>query len=558
MKRILLTAAAALVLTGAVFAQKSNTKKATAGLISDQIVDNIQTGTEDDTILFFTGYNHDDQQAEIGLGYQFGPLWLSIYDGYYFKASESTTDKVHTDSVALDGVNKDYTDETETATWTLDDTFKNKLRVSGFFNHQIGASFYWDADNKKYTFGSLNPTASLVSETSGTTTTLSSDEDHAAGTTSKTEWDTLEYYNNKNAFGLDFNGVETPKIGGVEFYVALDTIEVALNETARKAAYTKRYTKNGSTVGATANENYDGEYNDLAITPLLEFELGLKLGRLFDMVDTSFVLIEDFAPTFYSYTNTYDTKKVTDTTATKTTETTSFEATADDRFDWSNTLTPRFNFVWDAGERFTVKTRINLPVTLTSEHAGAYEYEKTTKTAIYDKATGETKYTTTKVTGAGDTGSTATGNSLYDYDSFTTEVDPEFDLGVVYQLYPGKFNVNLGAKLKPGKLTWIKTEKTVSGTGTKTTQTSTDAHGNTTVTSVSYKGANGDTAASGDNMTDDEVTNEFTSGAVSGEAYIGGTWFLNDNLQLDMLLGAATATNSNLTWKFNVAFGFHY
>ena len=574
MKKLLVTAAVALALTGAAFAQKSNTKTATAGLIDDNIVDAIDTGNGEDKTLVFFGYNHSDKRAEAGWGHQFGGLWFSLYDGYSFRGDKTKTDEVWSDTVASDGVNTDYVDEYEKAKWNIDNTFKNTMRVALAWNNKVGASFYWKADHNKYTLNPVNdplahPGNLSYAYSSGETTTANSSENHADGTTTTTEWDTLKNRKNINTFGLDFNGM---KIGGPNFYAKLNAIDVNLDSTNRDAAWTTTSTLNGSTVGAGEQKSYDGEYNDIAITPRIDVEFGLGGFRLFDAVQTNFVLKEEFTPTFYTYDDTYDYTTVDEANTIKTTTVMSQEITNDDRFDWKNTLTPRFNFTYDADERLTLKSRIDIPVTFGNEHRGAQDYELNKTTTYYDKTSGTSMSEVVTTTGAGTRADRRSGQ-LCDEDIFTTTVAPTLSFGAVYKLVPGKFNLNIGAKLNTGALVWTTREQTYSDQVKTTVTKTTDERGNTS-TSVSiepYAEGNSTGNSTGPDDPDDRysqkykntVTKEFESKLPSGEVNLGGTWFLTDHVQLDMLFaaftqGANNTTSDSFTWKLNVAFGLHF
>lgn len=560
MKKLLVTAAVALALTGAAFAQKSNTKTATVDLIDDNLVDVIDTGNGEDTTLVFFGYNHNDKRAEAGWGHQFGGLWLSLYDGYSFSGSKTKTDNVWSDTVASDGVNTDYVDEGETATWRINNTFANTMRVALAWNNTVGASFYWEAEHYKYTLNSSTPQGSLSGVSNGTTTTTNSTEDHAAGTTETTKWDTLKGRHNINTFGLDFNGIS---IGDPNFYAKLNAIDVKLDSTNRDAAWTTTRTLNGSTVGAGRQISYDGEYNDIAITPRIDVEFGLGGFRLFDAVQTNFVLKEEFMPTFHTYDDTYDYTEVTETNAVRTTTVTSQEVTNDDRFDWENTLTPRFNFTYDADERLTLKSRIDIPVTFGNKHSGAQDYEYNVTTTTYDKTSGTSTREVETTTGAyGGYQSGREYGRLYDEDVFTTTVAPTLSFGMVYKLVPGKFNLNLGAKLQTGELTWTTTERTYSDQVETTVTRKTDESGSTTTTVTTGQSASGDATGRG-RPSSNSVEKTFTSVRPSGEVNLGGTWFLTDHVQLDMLFAAFTQGANNTTsdifgWKLNVAFGLHF
>lgn len=562
MKKLLVTAAVALALTGAAFAQKSNTKTATVDLIDDNLVDVIDTGNGEDTTLVFFGYNHNDRLAEAGWGRQFGGLWLSLYDGYSFRGDKTKTDYVWSDTVASDGVNTDYVDKGETAEWRINNTFKNTLRVSLAWNNTVGASFYWNANHNKYTFGDSKPTGSLSGfsysyERSDETTTAESTEDHAAGTTKTTKWDTLKGRKNINTFGLDFNGIS---IGGSNFYAKLNTIDVNLDSANRDAAWTTTSTLNGSIVGAGEQISYNGEYNDIAITPRIDVEFGLGGFRLFDAVQTNFVLKEEFMPTFHTYDDTYDYTEVTETNAVRTTTVTSQKVTNDDRFDWENTLTPRFNFSYDADERLTLKSRIDIPVTFGNKHSGAQDYELNNTTTTYDKTSGTSTREVKTTTGAYGGYQNGWYGQLYDEDVFTTTVAPTLSFGMVYKLVPGKFNLNLGAKLQTGELTWTTTERTYSDQVSTTVTRTTDESGSTTTTVTTGQSASGDATGKRQPSNSNSVVKTFTSARPSGEVNLGGTWFLTDHVQLDMLFAAFThnAASDTFGWKLNVAFGLHF
>lgn len=550
MKKIIF-AAAAIALSGAAFAQTSNTNKVTAGLIDDEIVDNLDTGAEDVNALAFVGYDIENKQAEIGAGKQFNSLWFSAYDAYRFEASETDSESAQTDSVALDGVNTDYTDHTNTATISGSSNFVNTFKFATFYDHRIGGQFYWDADWNNYNYlSSTNPTDSLLGISGTSTTTKSSDEDHAEGTSTNTEYDTLVNRRRKNTFGIDFDGVAWEKEGDRNFYIQLNKVELALDRTYRNAEYSTERTLNGSAVGAGNQFDYSGEYISTFITPKIEFELGLDVARPLDLFDVRFSLIEAFAPKFNSYTDTYDTTTTNETSTQKTTTSVSYDRTRESYFGWTNTLTPRFDFDFETAENLTLKARVDLPVTLGGTNHSAYEYSKVERKATFDKTTNTTTYTTTSTDGA----------SEQDHSDFQVNVAPVVDLGLVYQVKPGKFNLNMGAVLTPGSFSWTRTEKTNSDTDTRIVTTQTNAAGETTTTSVTTSGSNGDTARSGENNTADTKTNEFASDAPTAKVYLGGTWFLTDNVQLDMdlLTGTNTGTANGINWNFNIQFGFRY
>lgn len=561
MKKLLkrmLTLVSVAFMVQAIFAQtpSSNTKIVTQDLIEDDIVDNLDTGADGQKSLFFGGFDYSNGLLQAGYGQGFGDaLWFSLYDGYYLKGYTTNTDSETSDSVALDGVNTDYTDISSSATVNGHNYLVNQLAFSMYINKKIGGTFFWNTktyfDNY---YSATDPTGDLSNQTaySGiitTTTTSSSTESTTAGTTTNTKYNTLDNKYAVNTFGLDFNGVSTPNLfGDLNFYVALNKISLTTNHRYINVGYDKTSTLNGVKTLGTAS--YTGTYNLNYITPALEFETGITGKKLWDVVTPSFVLTEAFQMTFRKYENSYNYNRITNTTSnTETTTNASYELTPGKYRNWNNTLTPRADFSFDLGERITLKARAQAQVSFGDIYTAADNTTTTSTTTTVDNTTGDTNISKT----------VKTAGTARNSDVFTTEVTPTFKFGLVYQVVPDKFNVNIGVGASSGVLTWTKTTTTNSNIPTITTTSSTNEAGEETVTSSTYTATNGDGTSSGDATAETKKT-AFSSTVPSVDAAIGFTLFLGEHAQLDTILLTCSTSNTTTTpiWRLNVNLGLRF
>lgn len=534
----------------AIFAQmpNSNTKIVTKDLITDEIVDNLDTGAEGQKSLFFGGYDSTNKLIQAGYGQGFGDaLWFSLYDGYYLYGNTSNTDSATSDSVARDGVNIDYTDNSNKATIKGYNNLKNNLAFSMYINKKIGGTFFWNTDTiwDNY-YDNTDPTGALLGTTNTTstlitTTTSSSTESTSNGTKTNTIYNALNNKFAKNTFGLNFNGVSTPNLfGDLNFYVALNAISVEIDNHYINVGYDKTSTLNGFKT-PTGTASYTGTYNLNKITPALEFETGITGKKLWNVVTPSFILIENFQMTFRKYENSYNYNQLTTNTVTvQETRNTNYELNPGKYKDWKNTLTPRADFSFDLGERITLKTRAQAEVSFGNVYTAADRTTTTITTTTENKITGDTSIIK-QVTTTG---------SATNKDEFTTKVTPKFDVGLVYQVVPGKFNVNIGMGTKSGVLTWTKTTTTNSNIPRIDTTTTTNYAGEEVTYSTITVG-NGDGPAAGDATAETKVTN-FTSSTPSVNAAIGFTLFLGEHAQLDTILLTSTG------WQLNVNLGLRF
>ena len=547
--KVLLLAVAGAIMAGGAFSESpsSNTKTVTGGLIEDGLVDSFDTGVEGKNILFFGSYGMNDGTIRAGYGKRFSPkLWLSLYDGWYMNAGTQTEETSTKDSVSSDGVNTDYTDSSSSAQVSGNSRIKNNLAFSAYLDNKIGGTFYWNTDSSNLQgYAATDPTG-MLQDKSGTTTTKVSTENHEDGTTSVTEYSALENKKSENTFGISFNGIQTKYLMGErKLYFKLNTLQFTKASRFIDLAWSTKTTLNSSTIDSGEQPSYKGTYDYNTYTPYLELEAGWGLKKIWDFVTPQFTIIEGFQMSFRSNENTYTySKNTANTSLLNTRQTTSFKMDQGDYSNWKNTLTPRFDFDFDLGENITLKTRAQAGISLSNTFTGADKYTTTVTTRTKDLTNGDV--TVTK--------KTTSSGAASETEIFTTTVSPEFALGLVYKVIPGKFNINLGLSASSGSLEWKKTVKTNSNIAESSVTTFTNAAGETTVTGRSYTAKNGDGTGSGD-AAEEKQTNSFSAAAPDATARFGFTWFLGEKAQLDsyMLYGTSAGT-TNPTWAMNVLF----
>lgn len=531
---LLLTACAA----GLTFAQTSRVKTATAGLIEDGVIDNLDFGFDEDEegkgIVFF-GTNATSVDAGWGQ-YMADSLWLSVYDRYNFYGSRTNTDSVSKTYGSADGVDVDYTDPTKTSTVdTSSKYFYNKLAVGIALNKSMGFQPYWTANWTKY---NAIPTITSGAAVTGTTTTESTESSTTTtGTKTGSEYTDVKNRAHTNIFGVNFSGIESPKLwGDHELYFGLNEVRLGLYRRELSSSLSTFTRVNGTTtqsVGAEG-ENREGSY----IEPGINLELGFGLGEL-GPAKVSFTLEEDFAIRFDLSESTSSYTRVVDNTTTKTTTSTSYEKNYGDYKHWENTLTPKFDFDFDLDERLTLKTRASFALGFEKDFNGGDTQNVVTRTTFYDKSSNNTTVTTTNV---------KSSDGTQDVDIFTTTITPEFDFGVVFKAVPDRLNVNFGAVVTTGTFTWRKTDKTNTNENTVTTTTNKDALGNETTTTTVNVSADGAESS--------QVY--FNNGATSARLYLGLTWFFNPNVKMDVYYSNLATSFFNTTNTFGIDFAIKY
>ena len=215
---------------------------------------------------------------------------------------------------------------------------------------------------------------------------------------------------------------------------------------------------------------------------------------------------------------------IADTLATTTTTVTEYSEKPGKYLGIYNTLTPKFVFDFDLGDALTLTAQISAGIYVGNEKNGANTYKRTVTTTTLTKATGD-KYVDKKVwTSADDT----------DVNTLTTRVTPNYALGLVYQIKPGKVNLNFGVNVSRAPYQWVVTTKTNSNINDTYTNETTDALGNKN----GYKTVTVDQG--GTESKEVAYTTENAWGGMYGTSTafrIGATWFFTESVKLDAYYG---------------------
>ena len=533
--KVLLASAVGMALScGLAFAQTSNTNTVTMGLLEDNIADKLDTGNDANDVLFLGAY--DSNRINLGFGKFFGDgLWISLFDSYYLNGSNPTkTTTVTNTSHSSDGMNTDYTDTVKNASVSGYSYLLNTLDYSMFFNNEKGFTLEWNTQTYFYKGYGADPTAALTA-TSGASATSEDSSITATGVSSSTKYSKLNNISSTNTYKVKFNGIKMDETGDKNFYLQLNNVSFKHYNRLINLAYTKETKLNGSTQDGGTQPKYNGKYNYNTFTPGLEFETGLTMNTLWDVVSPKFILVDSFTMAFKHNTNTYSYTTLTTNTAAQTvTEVVDYAYHPGKYLDWSNSLTPRFDFDIDLGERFSLKARAQAEITLGGTKDYAAKTTRTTTTTTVDNITG-VKTVSKEFT--------EQGSANQNEDIFKTSVSPKFSFGLVYQLLPGKLNLNLGASANSGLFSWtITTEKNNHiPTISKTTQT--NEFGESYVSAYTY-------TATG-NGSPETKSVAFASSTPSANANLGFTWFLSDHAQLDTVL----LTGLSASWQLKIQLG---
>ncbi|MBO4404575.1 MAG: hypothetical protein J5780_04515 [Treponema sp.] len=530
----------------------SNTKTVTGGLIEDGLVDSIDTGVKGKNVLFFGGYDKDSNLIQAGAGKRAGKrLWFSLYDGWYMNASTENTESVTNDAYAEDGVNIDYTDHSSSSEIRGSSRVKNNLAFSSYIDDKIGGTFYWNIDSTKYNGYSLTDPTAELSDLTAAATTRTTDESHADNTESVLEYSALENIKSSNTFGIAFNGLKTPYfLDDYKLYFKLNSISFKKESRYIDIAWSEKSTLNGSTVDSNEQPVYSGLYDFNTYTPAFEAEAGFTFRKLWDFVTPSFKLIENFETSFKSNESSYSySRYTTNTNAQSVLEQKSYSLEQGDWSSWKNTLTPRFDFGFDAGEGIKLKARAQAAVSFGNTASQADCFTTVTTETTTNKITGDIEKIKTTV---------SRGGKDKDTETFTTSVNPSFKIGLVYEVIPSKFNITMGVTASSGTLTW-KTETVKNSYIPETeTVTETDVFGGSVTSSGTSTPANGDEPGLDDAVAETEKTT-FASTAPSATARFGFMWFLGEKAQLDTFLIYGTSAGTTApTWAMNVMFGVRF
>ncbi|MBO4629442.1 MAG: hypothetical protein J5687_05765 [Treponema sp.] len=521
MKKIMVAVAALLCGAAMLFAQTSEVKTTTSGLIEDGAIDNLDFGTDIDDGLTFVQFNGDASYINFGWGkWLADSFWLSIYDSY-FNNNGKLSDKASVDKTygTKDGINVDFTDTDKTLSvgngnWNFNNTFGLGL---GFGN--FGTQLVWRADWYERQGATIIDNGWNV--TAGTTTNTSVETyDTPTGTKYVAKYDKIQNFERYNTFTVNFDGAGAKDLGDVEFYVELKKVYFGWNNTTRANNYTETTTVHGKdTDKVTASvKNIDNTF-----TPGLAFELGFNLPSG-DVVQPKLVIANDFSMGLKAFNKAKTYTDVNDTLATTTTTVYEYSVKPGKYLGIYNTLTPKFVFDFDISEELTLTAQIAADIYVGNVKDGANTYKRTVTETTLTKATGD-KYIDKDVwTNADNT----------DVNTLTTRVTPNYALGLVYQIKPGKVNLNFGVNVSRAPYQWVVTTETNSNINDTYTNETTDALGNKN----GYKTVTVDQG--GTESKEVAYTTENAWGGMYGTSTafrIGATWFFTESVKLDAYYG---------------------
>lgn len=510
LKKKLVTIVAAAFCVALVTAQQSGVNKVTTGLIEDGAIDSFDFGTEDGSGVIFGQYNNADKQVVLGWGNSLSDtLWLSLYDAWNFvDASATETSTAINNASADDGINVDYTTTTRKVEGQNYNQIVNTLGIGAGINNTLGFQLVWDADYLVY----KNPVSGAVIK--------GEVNEPGNGRNTKNEW--TKYANNKikNDFTVNFKGVGIEDLGDIAFFAKLNKVYFKWESTNRTGDYTESTTINGKTNPETTL-TIKNTINTLK--PGLIFDLGLNVIDN-DIATVKFVYEDDFSmsfkPSTYESTHTLKTLR----TAEETTTTNSYKVEYGKYLQWSNKFEPKLAAEFNVAEPLKLKAQLALPVRLTQTIDSANKYEKVSQTETFYRTSGYSTLTKTTETGE----ESKWDNDLNDdtkqnKDRFGTYFAPKLSVGFVYEVTPGKFNVNFGAYAQP-TYEWTTTTRTNANINTVTVTENKDQYGNVTTSKTVAAGIN-------DNESETKTTALTTS--INTGINLGATWFFTENVSFD-------------------------
>lgn len=522
LKKKLVTIVAAAFCVALVTAQQSGVNKVTTGLIEDGAIDSLKFGTEDGSGVIFGQYDHEDKKITLGWGNSLSDtLWLSVFDSWYYLGSnETTTDRAINDATADDEINVDFSATTRETRGANSTHIGNELGVGAGINNTLGFQLVWKAD---YQFNkapaNITGTAAIGNATVANGTIKSEENNPGTGANTKKEWTKYTNNNLDNNFTVNFKGIGVEDIGDIAFFVKLNKVYFNWNSINRTGDYTESTTTNGKT---TSETTITGKNTINTLTPGLNFDLGLNVIDN-DVATVKFIYEDDFSMTFKPRTN-ESSKTVKNPVASGTTETTrtdTYKVEAGKYLAWKNKFEPKLAAEFNVAEPLQLKAQLALPVTIgqTTDEVG--KYESTTQVETFNRTNGYSYLSTAKKTTTG-----KYQNSVSETQNktvFETKFAPKLSAGFVYEVTPGKFNVNFGASAQP-TYTWTTTTKTNPNINTvETTERKSEVGNVTTSKSV--------TAGVDDGDVETKVTAVETS--CPTEINLGATWFFTENVSFD-------------------------
>lgn len=539
LKKKLVTIVAAAFCVALVTAQSSAVNNVTTGLIEDGAIDSFDFGTEDGSGVIFGQYNNAGKSVVLGWGNSLSDtLWLSVYDAWNFvDASATETSTAINDATADDGINVDYTTTTRKVKGSNYNCIANTLGIGAGINNTLGFQLEWGATYyvcKAPAAGAdtLNWGENAISWDWGSERLIKEEvNDPGSGCNTKQEW--TKFANNLifNNFAVNFKGVGIEDLGDIAFFAKLNKVYFNWLSINRTGDYTASTTINGKT---TSETTITGKNTENTLTPGLIFELGLNVIDN-DIATVKFVYEDDFSMSFMPSTNESTKTEKIPGTAEETTTTNSYKVEYGKYLQWSNKFEPKLAAEFNVAKPLKLKAQLALPVTLTQTIDDADKYEKVSQTETFNRTYGYSKLNKTTVTGRKGTAQNS--------DEFKTVIAPKLSAGFVYEVTPGKFNVNFGVSAQP-TYTWTTTTRTNANINTVTVTENKDQYGNVTTSKTVNAGIN-------DNELETKTTALTTS--MNAGINLGATWFFTENVSFDAYILSDLNNNNLFNNLFNLA-----
>lgn len=538
LKKKLVTIVAAAFCVALVTAQSSAVNNVTTDLIEDGAIDSFKFGTEDGSGVIFGQYNNARQQVVLGWGNLLSDtLWLSVYDAWNFKNANATeTATAKNKSTADDGINVDFTTTTRKVKGSNYNCIANTLGIGAGINNTLGFQLEWGATYyvcKAPAAGADTPNwgENAISWDWGSERLIKEEvNDPGSGLNTKQEW--TKFANNLifNNFAVNFKGVGIEDLGDIDFFAKLNKVYFNWGSVNRTGDYTASKTINGKT---TSETTITGKNTENTLTPGLNFELGLNVIDN-DIATVKFVYEDDFSMSFQPSTNeSTKTVKTLETTE-ETTTTNSYKVEYGKYLQWSNKFEPKLAAEFNVAEPLKLKAQLALPVILTQTIDDANKYEKVSQTETFNRTSGYSSLTKTTVTGEESKwDNDLRNNTKQNKDKFGTYFAPKLSAGFVYEVTPGKFNVNFGAYAQP-TYTWTTTTLTNANINTVEVTEEKDESGNVKTSKKVTVNNNGN---------DETKTTALTTSMNAG-INLGATWFFTENVSFDAYI--LTSFNENL------------
>lgn len=247
-----------------------------------------------------------------------------------------------------------------------------------------------------------------------------------------------------------------------------------------------------------------------------------------DIATVKFVYEDEFSMSFKPSTNesTKTVKNPIASASTETTTTNSYKVEYGKYLQWSNKFEPKLAAEFNVAKPLKLKAQLALPVTLTQTINDADKYEKVSQTETFNRTYGYSELNKTTETGREGTAKNS--------DEFITEIAPKLSAGFVYEVTPGKFNVNFGVSAQP-TYTWTTTTLTNANINTVKVEEEKDKDGNVTTSKKVTVNNNGD----------NETKVTAISASCPTEINLGATWFFTENVRFDAYI-LSNFFNNNL------------